>query len=149
MKKFIIMGGTISSIAANENSEQGFSDIPNYLEKVYKEYPNLCFFNICMKDSRQITDEDRELLVKEIANDYSDQIIVTHGTITMTKTAQFIKKHWPDKRTKKVVCFVGAEFALDVYPTDALLNLGIALEKVEGLKPGVYCYLDGQTVEIK
>ncbi len=145
------MGGTISAISENQGLEKGFSDLSNYLEKTYAGYSGLIFSKISMKDSTQITEDDMISLWQEIEQSKSDQIIVTHGTITMERTARFIKQklHTYVGNKKKAIYFVGSEFAIDAYPTDAILNIGFALGKVEKLKGGIYVHLKGQTVLIE
>ncbi len=142
----MIMGGNISSTMKNEGKESGFEDIPNYLEKTSKK-PGLVFSKISMKDSRELKDDERKLLLQEIKGSGAEHIVVTHGTITMRETAEFIKKKLlRDSRNKsKVIYFVGSEYYMDDNMTDALFNLGFILGKVESMESGIYLYLNGAT----
>lgn len=45
-----------------------------------------------LKDSRDITDKDREVLVVKCQKSVEDRIIITHGTFTIPETAKYLGK---------------------------------------------------------
>ncbi len=52
--------------------------------------------NIISKDSLEMNDDDRELIVKTIKNCKNQNIIIVHGTDTMDLTAKYLDEK--DKR---------------------------------------------------
>ena len=91
------------------------------------------------KDSRSITDEDRQLLVDKIKASSAEKIIVTHGTFTMEDTAKYIGK----LNLNKTIVLVGSFILGTSKNTDAPFNLGYAACSVQFLKPGVYIAMNG------
>ncbi len=92
---FIMTGGTIDSayhgdfdtIEPRENSV-----IPQYIARVKLARPVL-FTQVCMKDSRRLTIQDRQEIAGVIARSSAKKFIVTQGTYTLPETAQFLQSH--------------------------------------------------------
>ena len=95
--------------------------------------------NVFKKDSRSITDEDRELLVRKIKETNATKILITHGTFTMEDTAKHIGK----LNLKKTIVLVGSFILGSSADTDAPFNLGYAICSVQFLKPDVYVAMNG------
>jgi len=95
--------------------------------------------NVFKKDSRSITDEDRELLVRKIKETNATKILITHGTFTMEDTAKYIGK----LNLNKTIVLVGAFILGSSADTDAPFNLGYAICSVQFLKPDVYVAMNG------
>jgi L-asparaginase len=93
-----------------------------------------------MKDSLEMDDIDRELIVDNCCNASENQIIITHGTDTMTTTAQEIAKANLDK----VIVLTGAMIPYKFGSSDGLFNLGGAIGFVQSLKTGVYIAMNGK-----
>lgn len=92
----IKMGGTIEFIdpaydSFNKKLLKMDSSIDSYLRNLVKPHFNFSTEEVTEKDSRDITEEDRQRLVKAIVNSPHENILVTHGTFTMSETAEFIK----------------------------------------------------------
>lgn len=142
---FMLTGGTIDSFydAAKDGvSPNKESIIPSFMESVKLFKTQTKFTTICMKDSRDLTDEDRKKLLKALKQTSSLQIIITHGTYTMPDTARFIKANL--KRTDQVIVLTAAMIPLNGFNmSDAQFNLGYAFAKVQDLKPGVYACMNG------
>lgn len=94
---------------------------------------------ILNKDSRFINDDDRELIVKKIKSNDSDKILLTHGTITMVETAQFLGR----LNLNKAIVLTGAFILGTKKDSDASFNLGFALSALQLLEPGVYIAMNG------
>ncbi len=142
----IFMGGTIDSTwsgiqdtaVVNQQSE-----IPEYFKHLVI-YPEFIFTEICMKDSRQLTEEDVTNALSAIEKSAAKRIIVTHGTYTMPDTAKFIEANLT--RKDQTIVFTGSMIPLSgFYPTDAPFNLGFALAKVQDLDSGIYICMNGET----
>ncbi|MEC9007298.1 MAG: asparaginase domain-containing protein [Candidatus Neomarinimicrobiota bacterium] len=95
---------------------------------------------LMMKDSLEMDDIDRELIVDNCCNASENQIIITHGTDTMTTTAQEIAKANLDK----VIVLTGAMIPYKFGSSDGLFNLGGAIGFVQSLKTGVYIAMNGK-----
>jgi len=90
------------------------------------------------KDSIDMTDEDRALLVKHIREVKYGRVVITHGTDTMDKTALTIAAH-----TDKTVVLTGALSPARFIESDAAFNLGMAFATAQVASPGVYIAMNG------
>jgi L-asparaginase len=96
--------------------------------------------DVMLKDSLQMTREDRERILKKCIDCLENKIIITHGTDTMVETA-----HVLDNRVKgKTVVLVGAMIPYAFGASDALFNLGCAFTAVHVLPHGVYITMNGK-----
>ena len=78
------------------------------------------------------------MLVKNKIN----KIIITHGTDTITKTAELIAK---EKLKNKTIILTGAMIPYAFgSSSDGFFNLGCALSFVQTLNPGVYITMQGE-----
>ena len=93
-----------------------------------------------MKDSLEMDASDRELIVDNCTNAKENQIIITHGTDTMTATANEIA----DANINKVIVLTGAMIPYKFGSSDGLFNLGGAIGFVQSLRPGVYIAINGK-----
>src|SRR5581483_3572832 len=147
---FIMTGGTIDSawngrqdaIVVSENS-----CIPEFFQK-YNLIDDVMFTEVCMKDSRQLTDEDRSNMVKAIQESPATKIVITHGTFTMPDTARFLKKHL--KRADQTIILTGSTTPLkSIELSDGGLNLGFAISHTQTLSPNVYIAMKGKAFTIE
>lgn len=145
---FCMTGGTIDSYYDGVQDTvipRPTSIIPRYIE-AFKLRTKSIFTTICMKDSRHVTDDDREKLLKIVEGSLAQRIIVTHGTYTMPDTARYLKKHLT--RRDQVVILTGSMIPLGgVSPSDGGFNLGFAIAQTEILKPGVYVLMNGKVFD--
>ena len=95
---------------------------------------------LMMKDSLEMDDTDRSLIADNCLNATEKNIIVTHGTDTMVKTARSIAL----KNTDKVIVLTGAMIPYKFGSSDGLFNLGAAIGFVQSLKNGVYVAMNGK-----
>ncbi len=90
---FIITGGTIDSFydgIRDTAVTNKHSVVPDYIRSL-RLYEKPIFTEVCMKDSRALTSQDRAGIVKAIKKSTSNKIIITHGTYTMPDTARYLK----------------------------------------------------------
>ena len=90
------MGGTFEFIdpaydAINKKLMKLDSSIESYFRNIIKPYFTFSTESVVEKDSREITDEDRQRLVRTINAAPHDNILITHGTFTMHDTAGFLQ----------------------------------------------------------
>lgn len=102
--------------------------------------------NIISKDSLDMNDTDRELIVKTIKDCKNENIIIVHGTDTMDLTASFIDKQIKDK----VIVITGAMIPISINKIEATLNfaqsIGFLNSKTEN---GVYISMHGSVKNYK
>ncbi len=98
------------------------------------------FRNLMMIDSLEMTQSDRDIILKSCEREGADQIIITHGTDTMTDTAAFLASANLDK----TIVLTGAMIPYAFGSSDGLFNLGSALAFVQTLPKGVYIAMNGQ-----
>jgi L-asparaginase len=91
------------------------------------------------KDSLDLTDADRFVIVERVRGSEDQRIVITHGTDTMVKTAQAIH----EANTGKVVVLVGALNPARFRSSDAIFNIGFAMAAVQTLDEGVYIAMNG------
>lgn len=94
------------------------------------------------KDSLDMTDEDRAELVAALNAVEHDQVLITHGTDTMSESAQYIAEH--AELGSKVVVLTGAMQPAVMAHSDAGFNLGAAISALNLLEPGVYISMSGR-----
>ncbi|HBL39139.1 TPA: asparaginase, partial [Candidatus Uhrbacteria bacterium] len=107
------------------------------------QYDPVKFTEICMKDSRALTKQDIQSMVKTIEKSGAKRILITHGTYTMPDTARYIETNL--KRDDQTIIITGSMIPLEGFsPSDAGFNLGYAFSQVKILPPGVYLSMNGR-----
>lgn len=101
-----------------------------------------------LKDSLDITPEERQKISVACEASEEDHIVITHGTDTMVETAQALTKK--QSLGDKTIILTGAMIPFSVDEgKDAMFNLGSALAYVGSLPSGVYIAMNGQAFEAK
>ncbi len=96
-----------------------------------------------MKDSLEFTENERAKIQQACAKASSDRILITHGTDTMTQTAEYLANQISDK----TIVLTGAMIPYKFGSSDGMFNLGSALAFVQILPPGVYISMNGKIFE--
>jgi L-asparaginase len=91
-------------------------------------------------DSLDMTDTDRQLILKRCLEAGEERIVITHGTDSMDLTAALLGLNI---RSKTVV-LTGAMVPYTFGSSDGMFNLGTALAFVETLPAGVYVAMNGR-----
>ena len=94
---------------------------------------------LMMKDSLEMSDDDRNLIVQRCFESNEDKILITHGTDTMVKTAKLLAS----KIDSKTIVLTGAMIPYKFGSSDGLFNLGSALSYLQSLPHGIYIALNG------
>ncbi len=142
----IKMGGTIEFIdpayeEINNNLLKLDTTIDSYLENIIKPHFNFSTEKVARKDSRDITNDDREKLTKVIAETPHEHIVITHGTFTMVETAHFLEQK--SFQNKKII-LTGSMIPITGFSaSDAGFNLGFAIASFQTIDPGVYISMNG------
>ena len=133
-------GGTIDKIYFDALSEFQVGESP--IESILHE-ANVTFdftvTSLMRKDSLELTDEDRQAVLAAVTGSDSNQILITHGTDTMAKTAEVLSAV-----TGKTIVLTGAMQPARLRSTDAIFNVGFAIAAARNLAPGVYIAMNGQ-----
>jgi L-asparaginase len=97
---------------------------------------------LMMVDSLDMTDADREIIAHNCKLCPHKKILITHGTDTMVKTAEYLVRHGC---TDKTIVITGAmvPYAFGT-SSDGFFNLGSALAFLQTLSPGVYVAMNGR-----
>lgn len=142
----IKMGGTIEFFdpaydAINKRLMKLDSTIDSYLRNLIQPHFNFSTEGVAQKDSREITDEDRSKLVEAIKSTPHTDVVVTHGTFTLKKTAKFLEQQ--ELEGKKVI-LTGSMIPITGFTTsDAAFNLGFAIASFTAIDSGVYLSMNG------
>jgi L-asparaginase len=98
---------------------------------------------LMMKDSLDFVEADRALIAKACDQTPCDKILITHGTDTMTITAEYLIENCKEK----TIVLTGAMIPYKFGSSDGLFNLGSALAFVQVLEPGIYIAMNGKIFE--
>ena len=94
---------------------------------------------LMLKDSLEMTEQDRELIIASCKECEEDRILLTHGTDTMAETAAAIASQCPDK----TIVLMGAMIPFAFGSSDGLFNLGSALSFLQVIPAGTYIAMNG------
>jgi L-asparaginase len=95
------------------------------------------------KDSLDLTEADRALIAAAARQAPEGRIVITHGTDTMTETAQVLAAEVPGKTMVLTGALSPARFA----ETDAPFNLGMAFAAAQTCPAGVWIAMSGQVFD--
>lgn len=139
--RILITGGTFDKEYNELNGQLYFKDthMSDLLEMGRCRAP-VEIRTLMMVDSLEMTDEDRELIIHQCDNCEESQIVITHGTDTMTETARALAK----QVTNKTIILTGAMIPIKFGSSDGLFNLGSALAFAQSLPAGVYVAMNGR-----
>lgn len=97
---------------------------------------------LMMVDSLQITDVERELIAYNCDQSPHENIVVTHGTDTMTQTGQYLAaKNIQNKTIVLTGAMIPYAFGSS---SDGFFNLGSAIAFAQALPYGVYICMNGR-----
>lgn len=93
---------------------------------------------VMRKDSLEMTDDDRALIARQVGEVAETRIVITHGTDTMTQTAQALAGI-----PGKTIVLVGALSPARFAESDASFNLGMAIATAQAAPAGVWIVMNG------
>jgi len=136
----VTTGGTIDKLYFDSLSEYrvGESMVRKLLATANVNYP-FEVIEALRKDSLEMTTEDRDALYQCIAGLNSPRVVVTHGTDTMTNTAERLLAV-----QGKTIVLTGALTPARFTESDAPFNLGMAFATAQAAPPGVYIVMNGE-----
>jgi L-asparaginase len=95
---------------------------------------------LMLLDSLEMTDHDRDVILDNCRRVSENQIVITHGTDTMTETGKVIA----NAKLEKTIVLTGAMIPYKFGSSDGLFNFGGALAFVQTLPHGVYIAMNGR-----
>lgn len=143
MISILTTGGTIDKVYFDAKSDFEIGD--TLLSELLTEaniHEGYSLRELMRKDSLEITDEDRDFIVQAVGQTSAQRILITHGTDTMTQTAQALKGI-----AGKTVVLFGSMQPARMRRSDAVFNLGFAWAAVSLLPEGVYIAMNGEVFE--
>ena len=138
--KIFTTGGTIDKVYFDVMSQ--YSVGQPQIDEILKQVNVSVTFDIevlFMKDSLDVTDEDRAVIADRVAKEECRHILITHGTDTMVETALAL-----GDMTDKTVVLVGSLSPARFKGSDAEFNIGFAMGAVQALPPGVYITMNSR-----
>ena len=136
-----VTGGTFDKEYDEINGKLYFKD--THLPEMFKL--GRCSLDIkirtlMMIDSLEMTDEDRDVIIRQCKRCEEERIMITHGTDTMVKTAKALEK----EKIAKTIVLSGAMIPYKFGSSDGFFNLGSTLAFVQTLPHGVYIAMNGK-----
>jgi len=139
--RIFITGGTFDKEYNELNGQLYFKDTHlHHLLEMGRNHVPVEIRTLMMIDSLEMTGEDRELIAYQCEQCEEKRIVITHGTDTMTDTAQLLAK----KVKGKTILLTGAMIPIKFGSSDGLFNLGSALAFAQALPEGVYIAMNGR-----
>ena len=139
--KIIITGGTFDKEYDEISGKLYFND--THLSEILalgRSNLQVSMSTLMMKDSLEMTDADRDLILHECSVCAQKQLVITHGTDTMEVTARRLG----EAGLSKTIVLTGAMIPYKFGSSDGLFNLGTALAFVQSLPHGVYVAMNGR-----
>lgn len=141
MLRLIITGGTFDKHYDEIDGVLTFKDthLPQILETVRCKVPMELEINQLI-DSLDMQPDNRKKILESCTSCSEDQIIITHGTDTMTETAKVLG----EAGLNKTIVLTGAMIPYTFQNSDAVFNLGCSIIAVQCLDRGVYITMNGR-----
>ena len=142
--KILITGGTFDKEYDEINGSLYFKEthMAEILE-LGRSRVDVNIEKLMLIDSLDMTFSQRELIVNKCIESEDDQIVITHGTDTMTITGKMLA----EKKMDKTIVLTGAMIPYKFGSSDGLFNLGGAIAYAQSLPSGVYIAMNGQFFE--
>jgi L-asparaginase len=139
--RIFVTGGTFDKTYDELRGQLSFGDthLPEML-RLGRSRADVAIRTLMMIDSLQMSDADRELIVRNCQQCDESCIVITHGTDTMVETAAALARGV----TGKTIVLTGAMIPYAFGSSDGLFNLGSALSLVRALPAGVYIAMNGR-----
>lgn len=138
---FIQTGGTIDKDYPKNLGGYAFEISDPAISRILKKLNPSFEYEIIpliKKDSQDIDEKDRKMLLDVISRSQENKIIITHGTDSMIETASFLSKI-----EDKTIVLTGAMRPEKFSDSDADINIGLALGAVQTNNSGVFIAMHG------
>ena len=141
MIKIFVTGGTFDKDYDEKNGRLYFKKTHmNEILALGRSKVEVGIETLMMLDSLDMKKKERELILKKCTAASEEQIVIIHGTDTMTNTAQVLGA----KHLKKTIVITGAMIPYKFGTSDGLFNIASALAYVQTMAHGVYITMNGR-----
>lgn len=139
--KMFITGGTFDKEYNEINGKLFFKEthLPEML-RLGRCKVDVDLRTLMLIDSLEMTDADRQIIVRQCLTAKEERIVITHGTDTMEETAKVLGT----SVKSKTIILTGAMIPYKFGSSDGLFNLGSALAFAQVLPNGVYIVMNGR-----
>ena len=141
-------GGTFNKVYNPITGELEVANDNKALDEIINSCFNINFEikNIISKDSLEIDNDDRDMMIKAINDSKNKKIIIVHGTDTIDITAQYLE----NKDLNKQVVLTGAMVPMSIKKVEATMNFSQALGFLNAdIKNGTYISMHGAVASYK
>lgn len=141
--RLFLCGGTIDSTfdPISYRFQYNKTHFYNLVSRARLNEINLNITELFLKDSGDMTDSDRRLVVKKCEESAENLILIAHGTDTLTQTAEALTEKL---KGDKIVVLFGSMLPFELSHSDAEFNFGAAVAAVQLLPPGVFVAMNGR-----
>ena len=141
MIKIFATGGTFDKDYDEKNGKLYFKKTHmNEILALGRSKVDVSIETLMMLDSLDMKKKDRKLIVDKCKATVENQVVITHGTDTMTTTAKALGA----KNLKKTIVVTGAMIPYKFGTSDGLFNIASALAYVQTMPNGVYIAMNGR-----
>ena len=151
MKKITLIGtgGTIDKTYNEfDGTLKNYSSIiSTIIERLRLPDTEIIQQNIIHKDSLELNDEDRDIILKitRQAMENSDAVVILHGTDTLSVTGHLLYDEIPNPKCP--IILTGAMRPFVFKDTDAMQNVAEALLAAKILNPGIFTVIHNTVLE--
>jgi len=139
--RILVTGGTFDKEYNEITGELYFEDTHMWeILELGRSQLGVKIRTLMLIDSLDMTDEDRATILDNCKRVKEDQIVITHGTDTMTQTAKILA----EAGLEKTIVLTGAMIPYKFGSSDGLFNFGGALAFAQALPRGVYVAMNGR-----
>jgi len=144
----IATGGTLEKIYSEQRGsvENVDSKIETYLGRLRLPDVEIDTTRLMNKDSLEMTDADRAMILDAVRARLDAPIVITHGTDTMVDTGVYLQAALGSLRFPIVL--TGAMTPLGFESSDGLQNLTESLFAARVLAPGIYIVMHNQAFPV-
>ena len=96
------------------------------------------------KDSLEMTETDRQRILRAVHNSASGAVLILHGTDTLAQTGEYLNYHLPEP--DRPVVLTGAMRPFEFRDSDAQQNITESLAACRLLPPGVFAVMHNQVL---
>jgi L-asparaginase len=144
----ITTGGTLEKMYSEQRGsvENVESKVEHYLERLRLPDLEIDTTRLMNKDSLEMTDADRALVLDAARARLDAPIVITHGTDTMVDTGLYLQAALASPQFPIVL--TGAMTPLGFESSDGLQNLTESLFAARVLAPGIYIVMHNQAFPV-
>ncbi len=141
----ITTGGTIDKIYFDAKSDYQVGEpvIGDLLRRMGVAF-EFTVESAMRKDSLDITDADRELILDRVLASPSEHVLITHGTDGMVTTGLALAR----AAHRKHIVLTGALQPAAFAGSDAIFNIGCAIGALQCVEHGIYIAMNGRVFHI-